>query len=44
MPGYELINSLEKALTEIFEQGSIFLRMVLIKLEKISCERIRKFV
>ena len=34
MPGYELINSLEKkALINIFKEGSIFLLMALIKLE-----------
>ena len=36
MPGYELINSLEKkALTDIFQQGSIFAHRF-DKIEKIS--------
>ncbi len=35
MPGYELINQEEKkALNKIFDQGSIFLLMALIRLEK----------
>ena len=35
MPGYELIDSLEKkALTDIFKQGSIFLHMDLTRKER----------